>query len=174
MLCQECEERPANLSYSKDVNGEKIVFHLCEQCAREKGYPIPETSNDLSKEHLSSEMMDEKSNTGSSEMDEETQQISTCEKCGLTYEEFNKIGRFGCEECYKQFAEHLQPLFRRIHVTTPTHTGKIPKRYSALIQDKHQLEQLKKQLQHFIEQEQYEQAAEVRDQIQELENKVSE
>ena len=35
MICQECQERPATLHYSKVINGEKTDIHLCEKCADE-------------------------------------------------------------------------------------------------------------------------------------------
>lgn len=170
MICQECGERPATLCFTKDGNEESIEFHICEPCAREKGYPIPKTTHEPSSDNL----WEVESHSDSSVSDEGAEQNSECEKCGLTYEEFNRTGRFGCNECFKQFAEHLPSLFRHIHVTTATHSGKIPKRNREWIQNKNQLELLKEQLQHFIEQEKYEQAAALRDQIQELERKVSE
>ena len=37
MVCQECNQRPATLHFTKIVNGEKEEFHLCEKCAQEKG-----------------------------------------------------------------------------------------------------------------------------------------
>ena len=37
MICQECNQRPATLHFTKIINGEKEQFHFCEQCAQEKG-----------------------------------------------------------------------------------------------------------------------------------------
>ena len=37
MICQECNQRPATLHFTKIMNGEKEEFHLCEKCAQEKG-----------------------------------------------------------------------------------------------------------------------------------------
>ena len=31
----------------------------------------------------------------------------SCSGCGMTYEEFRKVGRFGCAACYSAFAPHL-------------------------------------------------------------------
>ena len=36
MVCQECNQRPATLHFTKIVNGEKEEFHLCEKCATRK------------------------------------------------------------------------------------------------------------------------------------------
>jgi len=37
MICQECNQRPAALHFTKIINGEKTEVHLCEKCAQEKG-----------------------------------------------------------------------------------------------------------------------------------------
>ena len=37
MLCEECQKREATVHYTKVVNNQKTEYHLCEQCAREKG-----------------------------------------------------------------------------------------------------------------------------------------
>lgn len=173
MVCQECGNRPATLSFTKVVNGVETEFHICEHCAREKELTIPGTTNGVSNHALFSGVTDVESDNSLSVMNNEPQQAPQCEKCGLTYEEFNKTGRVGCDECYKQFAERLESMLRRNHGTT-VHTGKVPKRNADMIHDQHQLEMLKKHLQLLIEQEEYEQAAKIRDQIRELEEKISE
>lgn len=173
MVCQECGNRPATLHFTKIVNGEKTEFHICEHCAREKGDFLPGTTNGFSIHNLLSGLLDfETPNTGSSVLGKVPPQATQCKKCGLTYTQFTKIGRFGCDECYDQFAERLDPLFRRIHGTTD-HAGKIPKRNGGLIHDKRQIESLKKHLKLLIEREEFEEAAKLRDQIRELEEKVS-
>jgi protein arginine kinase activator len=37
MICQECNQRPAALHFTKIINGEKTEVNLCEKCAQEKG-----------------------------------------------------------------------------------------------------------------------------------------
>lgn len=50
-----------------------------------------------------------------------------CE-CGLTVEEFDKCGRFGCTKCYDHFKEELEELVFPYHGASQ-HVGKKPKRY---------------------------------------------
>lgn len=40
MICQECNERPASVHFTKVVNGEKTVIQLCEHCAQEKRWTV--------------------------------------------------------------------------------------------------------------------------------------
>lgn len=170
MTCQECGKRPATLHFTKIVNGDKTEFHICETCAREKGELIPGTPNGFSIHNLLSGLLDFEPATASS-VNAKAQAIR-CEECGLTYTQFSKIGRFGCSSCYKQFSERLLPLLKRVHGNT-THVGKIPRRTGTLIQQKREIESLKRELTATIEREEFEKAAQIRDQIKVLERKIS-
>ncbi len=167
MLCQECNKRPATLHFTKIVNGEKTEFHFCESCAREKGELIPGTPNGFSIHNLLSGLLD--FDPGNSSVSKG--QALRCDNCGLTYSQFSKIGRFGCNECYRHFSERLDPLFKRVHGNV-VHVGKIPKRTGGRIQIKKEMEELKKELKQRVEREEFEQAAQVRDRIRELERNM--
>ncbi|RJE83017.1 hypothetical protein D3P07_25640 [Paenibacillus sp. 1011MAR3C5] len=171
MFCQECGKRPATLHFTKIVNGEKTEFHICESCAREKGEGIPGAPNSFSIHSLLSGLLD--FNSPSATAPQSAPQTVRCEECGLTYAQFSKIGRFGCSSCYSAFADRLDPLLKRVHSST-THSGKIPKRSGGQIQCKREIEQLRKDMQTYIEQEEFENAAELRDRIRELERKIAE
>ena len=172
MLCQECGKKQATLHFTKILNGEKTEFHICESCAREKGELIPGTPNGFSIHNLLSGLLDFEPSSHNP-LSSKVQQPSRCESCGLTYGQFSKVGRFGCSSCYKQFGEKLDPLFKRVHGST-SHTGKVPKRSGGLIKHKREIELLKKELLTRIEKEEFEKAAQIRDEIRELERKVAE
>lgn len=172
MFCQECGKRPATLHFTKIVNGDKTEFHICETCAREKGEGIPGTPNSFSIHSLLSGLLDFNS-SGTAAQSQISPQSVRCEECGLTYAQFSKIGRFGCSNCYNAFAERLDPLLKRVHSST-THSGKIPKRSGGQIQCKREIERLRRELQTYIEQEEFESAATLRDRIRELERKLAE
>ncbi|WP_128896466.1 UvrB/UvrC motif-containing protein [Longirhabdus pacifica] len=169
MLCQECNERSATLHFTKIINGEKTEIHICEKCAKEKGDLIPGSSNSFSIHNLLSGLL-EFNQAGTSY--ENSQKQLRCENCGLTYHQFRKVGRFGCSQCYTYFSDHLDPLFRRVHGTT-THVGKVPSRSAGKIKYARKIDVLKKKMQSNIENEQFEEAAQIRDQIKEIEQKLS-
>jgi protein arginine kinase activator len=170
MICQECESKPATLHFTKIINGEKTEFHICEVCAREKGELIPGTPNGFSIHNLLSGLLDFEP-SGANAMGSKTQ-VARCEECGLTYAQFGKLGRFGCSSCHKYFSERLEPLLKRVHGNT-VHVGKIPRRSGGQIKFKREIEILKKELQHHIESEEFEQAAHIRDEIRNIEKKIA-
>ncbi|WP_223068813.1 UvrB/UvrC motif-containing protein [Paenibacillus caui] len=171
MLCQECGKRPASLHFSKIVNGDKSEYHLCEACAREKGELIPGTSGGFSIHNLLSGLLNfEAVEQGKRTVNPESLR---CEVCGMTYSQFSKLGRFGCSSCYKYFNNRLDPLFKRVHGST-VHTGKVPLRVGGEIKTKRQIETLKRRLQDSIDHEEFETAAQLRDQIRELERQITE
>lgn len=173
MQCQECGVKPATLHFTKIVNGEKTEFHICESCAREKGELIPGTAGGFSIHSLLSGLLDlEGSGKEKSAASKNTQSLE-CENCGMTYSQFSKLGRFGCSSCYKYFNCALDPLFKRVHGST-SHVGKIPKRAGAQIMFRRQIDELKQELQQSIAQEEFEDAAKLRDQIRQLEKELVE
>ncbi len=173
MYCQECGKRPAAIHFTKIINGDKTEFHFCESCARDKGEGGSGVSNGFSVHSFLSGLLDYEKLGGHSSVHSGTEQSARCNECGLTYTQFSKIGRFGCSSCYKQFAERLDPLLKRVHGNI-SHSGKIPKRSGGRIQCKREIEQLRKEMHTHIEHEEFEEAAQLRDRIRELERKVEE
>jgi protein arginine kinase activator len=170
MLCQECGKKQATLHFTKILNGDKTEFHFCDTCARDKGEMIPGSVNGFSIHNLLSGLIDfEPKTTNPSGTSTPPMR---CENCGLTYSQFSKIGRFGCSRCYAAFGVRLDPLFRRIHGHTH-HIGKVPKRSGGQIHLRKEVEQLKKELQFRISQEEFEMAAEIRDHIRNLEQQIA-
>ncbi|MFB5268916.1 UvrB/UvrC motif-containing protein [Paenibacillus enshidis] len=172
MLCQECGKRPATLHFTKIINGEKTEFHICETCAREKGELIPGTSNGFSIHSLLSGLLDFDPTIKSAAAGTQNPQLLRCEECGMTYAQFSKIGRFGCSSCYKYFNDRLDPLFKRVHGST-AHAGKVPVRSGARMKVRRRIDDLKKELQFKIRAEEFESAAQIRDQIRELEKEIA-
>ncbi|MBB3114254.1 protein arginine kinase activator [Paenibacillus phyllosphaerae] len=176
MLCQECGKRPASLHFTKIVGGEKTEFHICESCAREKGEGIPGTTNGFSIHSLLSGLLDFEPSGGASGAGPGYQakgQTIRCDNCGLTYAQFSKMGRFGCSKCYSQFGDKLDPILKRVHGNA-VHVGKVPKRSGTRIKLKREIESLRRELHERIEREEFENAAQIRDRIRELERSVAE
>ncbi|TCS94237.1 UvrB/UvrC motif-containing protein [Hazenella coriacea] len=171
MLCPECGKRPATLHYTKIVNGTKTEFHLCEVCAQEKGEYMPSFDHGFSFHQLLSGLLNFDTPSNETAHGSYQQQSLRCPTCGLTYNQFSKIGRFGCGDCYHTFRDRLQPLLRRIHGQS-VHRGKIPERTKGELKLKRELEHLKEELARKIKEEAFEEAARLRDQIRSLSERL--
>lgn len=95
---------------------------------------------------------------------------TSCPNCGITFREFREHGRFGCPLDYDVFREQLIPLLENIHGETE-HVGKRPKNSPAGSRGQYELIRLRRELADAVEQEDYERAAKLRDQIQAFEAK---
>ena len=104
--------------------------------------------------------------------DNTVQGSMVCPNCGMTYQDFVHSGKIGCSVCYTTFRKQLMPLLKRIHGAV-LHSGKIPKRSGGVLVVQHEIDVLKDKLQAAIKTEEYEKAAEYRDKIRALEQKLA-
>lgn len=172
MICQECNQRPATLHFTKIVNGQKEEFHLCEKCAQEKGEYMMNYGSGFSINNLLASLFNIEPQIQQKQNPFEKQEIVQCENCSMTFPQFIKVGRFGCSHCYDTFKEQLIPIYKRFHSGNTAHSGKIPKRIGGAFSIKKNIEGLKKQLTELIEKEEFEKAAIIRDEIRSLDRKL--
>ncbi|MFZ5942495.1 MAG: UvrB/UvrC motif-containing protein [Bacillota bacterium] len=167
MYCEECEKRPANVHLTKIVNGQKKEMHLCEQCAKKQQDQIGFTLvPDFSFSNFLTSMLEGETFAPFGTFNKEKE--SKCEKCGLTYSMFTKIGRMGCDKCYEVYGDKLEHLLKRVHGNTQ-HVGKIPRRTGENIRMRKELMEARASLQKAVLNEEFEKAAQLRDRIKELE-----
>ena len=167
MLCQNCGEKEATVHLTKIINGEKTELFLCEECAEKTGKISLPNSDPFSFQNLLAGILNpeiESSFTSTSE-------TLTCDNCGLTYEEFSENGLFGCSDCYQTFGDRLDPLVKRIH-GSKSHNGKVPRRRGGDLRIKREIEDLRKDMEEAVASENFERAAEIRDEIHELEEQL--
>lgn len=170
MKCSECKKRSATLHFTQIINGQKTEIQVCEICATQKGY-MNQTEDAYSLHDLLTGLF----NFGSSQIEVQNENIFSeieelqCPKCNITFNDFQQIGKFGCANCYDAFKIKLDSIFRRVHSGNTKHNGKIPKRKGNHLHTKKELELYRIRLQQLIEQEEFEKAAVVRDQIKKLE-----
>lgn len=176
--CQQCA-KPATLHITEVLEGEGTALHLCESCAQEyltsvqPGDVVDESDwFDDDDESLS---MDDDLEAALSEVEDELPpeelreaDAQQCPNCGISFKEFRKIGRLGCPQCYLVFVEELAPLLENIHGETE-HVGKCPARAPESSEREFRLIRMRKELQEAVEDEDYETAARLRDEIGEIE-----
>ena len=172
MYCELCKKNPATIHSTKIVNGYKEERHLCEQCANSLkepggGFPTLGLMPDFSMADFIGGFFNPESQSQPFVQKNMTAH-DACPMCGMTAGEFRRVGRVGCSNCYSYFAEYMPGLIQRIHGNS-RHTGKVPVRGEAKLAEKQKIVQLRQALQQAISEEQFERAAELRDEIRRLE-----
>jgi protein arginine kinase activator len=161
--CKICGVKPATIHFTEIVNNKMVTLDLCVECAEEKGIEVQKNTayglGDLVAELIDDTVKDETTKIGR----------VRCPECGYDYSDFRNIGRFGCPECYRSFEAQLNPLLRHIHGGTQ-HTGKTPVRLGGKSASRQKVLQLKEELARAVEMENYERAAELRDEVRRVES----
>jgi len=148
------------------VNGKKTEINICHECAYGDEQPnIDNLFQGLMGSLLAQGIKD--AQIAAAGKNDAMTDEPECTACSMTYREFRKKGRLGCVECYTTFRRHLVPIFNSIQ-TNSEHKGKIPLRSRAKLNMERKIDILRREQQVLIDQEKYEKAAALRDEIREL------
>lgn len=163
MLCDVCKMNDAAVFLTQIVDGKMQKVNLCEGCSKEKGVQDP-TGFALADLLLGIGAAEEIEKGGSS---------TRCPVCGFTQADFKKTGRLGCSSCYVAFADGLNSLLKAMHKGT-SHVGKLPVRAQKTLALSDRMKALTENLRKAVQEENYETAAALRDEIRQLESQLTE
>ncbi len=190
MLCSNCGKNEANVHYTHVINGDKTEYNLCDECAKKLGIDDIDFSMPISFSNFIGDFFDEDNLLPSFSGN----MITKCPKCGLTYDEFAKNGKFGCGDCYETFASKIESVLKNLHGSAK-HRGRAPQRLAerttkltekedntkqdnVKVENKplvdktmEQIDKLNSDIKLAIKEERYEDAAKIRDEIKKLEEK---
>lgn len=153
MLCESCKKNQATVHSVVIKNGQKNEQYLCSECARQIGFKLG------SFPALLGMLSGKESNVISTEK---------C-SCGTDMVQFYESGLLGCPNCYKAHAEELLGIIKRAQGGRIQHIGRNPTKVIPKEPDK--LASLKNELTEAVKNEEYERAAQLRDQIKALSEK---
>jgi protein arginine kinase activator len=158
MKCCICNEREARVFLTQIVADKVQKVDLCEECAKQKGLD----------DAAGFSPADVLLGLGAAEIEQYAGGAELkCSKCGFTQADFKKSGRLGCAECYGTFAEGLEGLLKTMHKGT-RHVGKIPQSQQQTRDLAERLKLLRKKLDKAVADEDFEQAANLRDEIKQV------
>lgn len=177
MLCERCKMREANIRYTEVINGVRTEHNLCSQCAQEMelGPYAAMFDGEFSLGKLLSGIL----GMGAQETEEEDDQMEqvVCPACGTSYGEFLRDSTFGCADCYETFDPLIGEKIKKLQ-GSERHTGKTPKFCGSAPVGREEVQQdltaeaqlafLDSKLKEAIREEEYELAAQYRDQIKAL------
>lgn len=168
--CQNCNKARATVHLTEidPDNSQPTEVHLCEDCAYESGASTQKMSTVAGPAALISIEPSAKGRN--------VRQVS-CDECGMTYQEFRRVGRFGCCRCYEVFEEGLIPLLDKVHGATQ-YEGPVPgestRSVRSIADTERELGELRRELKRLVKAEDYEGAARVRDRILNVERELVE
>lgn len=185
MLCENCGKREANVRYSEKINGIKKQMNLCEQCSEKLGITNKmsmDFSMPLDFPSIFGSFLEDFGTAEFMPMLSEIKEIQ-CNSCGFTFDDIVNNGRLGCPNCYETFEERMSPILKKIQGAN-RHTGRIGRISNNNVKndyeketnkengkEKTKLEKLQDDLNLAIKEERYEDAAKLRDEIKNIENK---
>ena len=164
MLCDKCGKNNATTHIKTVINGVVTERNLCGYCAAAEGYS---SSPQTSLAGMLASMLGDFMPVGSVDS-------RKCPVCGATFADIAESGKVGCAKCYEIFGDELMPYLKRVHGSTK-HIGKIPNNAPlAVVPNEDTVESLKAELNRLVAEENYEQAAVVRDKIRKMEEQGNE
>lgn len=150
MLCEKCGKRNATVTYTQIINGQKSSINICSQCAA--GESIFDNFGSLL----------------SFGTREKTVTNTICPLCKMSLAEFTRKGRMGCGKCYETFRPYAKNMLQKIHGTAKHVTETPIPEKKPLEKTETEEEILRRKLQAAIEEENFEEAAVLRDKIRKL------
>jgi protein arginine kinase activator len=182
MKCDACNKNDATIHIQEIIGGQKKTIHLCGECAAKKsgdnpameigGFNIAEMLYNLT-EKLNIPGFQQALEQGAALPGQGPEQNIVCPACGWKTDGLRNTGRLGCPECYNTFRDILEGALENMH-RGKLHVGKNPGSDDSGESSRLMLELMnyQKELEELIQREEYEKAAKVRDQINELKKKI--
>jgi protein arginine kinase activator len=167
MLCQDCSQNESTVHLTQIVNNKKLVLNLCKDCAEKRGFHSPFEHMPFPLAEFVTGMVGPKTPASPKTGARKSSKAKKCPSCGMTFNDFGKSGRMGCGRCYSVFHTEMTDLLRKVH-GSPIHRGKGLTGVGELMQPIKEERKLRDELRKAIENEEFERAASLRDQIKTL------
>lgn len=168
MKCERCKKNDATIHLSEIVKDVKSEVHLCEHCARDVGFNTKGSGFSLSLPEmltfLSVDDIVDYDNT------------QACSTCGCSFSEYKREGKLGCPDCYIFLEDQIEGIVSGYY-EEKKYAGKVPANYNvpepgSFVQVKEKpkssIVELKSKLDIAVNEERYEEAAVLRDRINEI------
>lgn len=155
--CSHCQ-KPATIHLTQIINNQIKKLDFCEGCPHQKGVTDP-AGFSLTELLAQSE----------ADISPKSGHESSCPSCGFSPSDFKKHGRFGCPDCYASLAKFVMPMLERMHRGVE-HRGKTPEGLLERLQRQRRREEAEVALKAAIDEENYEEAARLRDELKALQS----
>ncbi|MCP3915078.1 MAG: hypothetical protein GY711_05950 [bacterium] len=164
MNCQHCQKSVATVHVTEVVqfvrpqspDNRLRELHVCDQCARKLNLPHAVSQAaplDIWKLlQLNAKKVRIQGTT------------LRCKACGMTLDELRRNGKLGCAQDYEVFKDYLHELLERMHGALE-HVGRVPGIGEGELERIQRVQELQASLELAVRQEDYEEAASIRDEL---------
>ena len=166
VLCEECGVNAACYTISVMMAGQVKQRHLCPEYMAKMNMSIA-TGNIR---QLLSAIMTAITGTqapAAGGAGAEAVEDIVCPRCDTALSQFTKSGRLGCPGCYEAFRAQLMPMLQQIHGRVQ-HAGRKPLDTEEAQRSRSMHETLQRQMEEAVAAEDFEKAAQLRDQLRAL------
>lgn len=156
------------MKLTRIVKGKVIELSLCQACAAEVSPYQKKLAAAQGLNALIAHLF--KAEQAKKEEEEESSGAKVdlkCPCCGISFETYKRTLMLGCQRCYDAFGDPLLADLRKIHGSVQ-HVGRVPDHPAETPPILKTLEQLRGELQSAIENEDFERASRLRDQIRSI------
>jgi len=147
--------------YTQVTNGKMKKTALCESCAQKQGVTDP--NGLLMADQLMGMPLAQKVAETPDFLKEGA--AAVCPSCQFSLEDYRKVGRLGCGDCYLAFGAEIEQRLSSLHKGLE-HSGRAPSGLLELELKRSLIDRLNNDLEKAIASEDYEAAATIRDELQ--------
>ena len=158
--CDKCGKPATSLTWV-EINGERMEQHLCSECAN---YANDFDDFDDFVQPMVGEFFDF---PVAFARRKPSKHVPTCLSCGFTSDDYLHYGKFNCPDCYKYLGQVTEPDFSKSNPKVSFDKIKLRKKPKPQTR----LEVLKANLKKAVDEERYEDASEIKKEIDKLERK---
>ena len=166
MKCNICNKNEAIIHIEEYSQKGVRNLSLCLECAAEKGFNVRIEDIDNLLLNFLENIFGDSNNKFSKQIDENALK---CPTCGKTIYEITESQKVGCPVCYNVFKKIIDLLIYKLN-NSMTYKGKLPQDLSVMRDKKARMEELKIKLHQYLLDEDYSNAAIVRDEINLIKN----
>ena len=169
MMCEQCHIRPGTIRLQVITEGQAVERTLCHECGQKQIAALqsaPGLQSPAPMTHLGGIL------SFSPKPGTLVPGPTVCPCCGYSLQQFHQTSMLGCPDCYQSFAPQLHMVLRRVQGGSVHHDGKIPARAGDGLRLHREIEHLRQELARAVNDERFEDAATLRDQVRDLERKL--
>lgn len=173
MLCENCHSNEAEYKVAfKGVDGLEEKW-LCPTCAQSDNVwsndQQMQGNDDIEDTFVIKQILQHLAAKHGLEFDNIAfKEEKRCPTCGMTLKDIAHVGKVGCADCFGTFKDDIIDIVRRVQGGQVEHVGKTPQSSYKKLALKKKIEEKSSYLDKLIEEQNFEEAAIVRDEIKAL------